>query len=118
MTTLEVPGYDVWGLLGEGGMSEVWLAKHRTLAAPVIIKTLRRALRETGQDAERSLRARHREDRRHQQGPRDQAGARQRRLLRQGMDGHDRGERRERTGAAARREGVRGTREGLCALSS
>jgi serine/threonine-protein kinase len=48
MTTLEVPGYDVWGLLGEGGMSEVWLAKHRTLAAPVIVKTLRRALRETG----------------------------------------------------------------------
>jgi eukaryotic-like serine/threonine-protein kinase len=46
MRSLAVPGYAVWGLLGEGGMSEVWLAKHETLAAPVIIKTLRRALRE------------------------------------------------------------------------
>jgi eukaryotic-like serine/threonine-protein kinase len=47
---LRVPGYDTWGLLGEGGMSEVWLAKHETLAVPVVIKTLRRSLRET--DAE------------------------------------------------------------------
>ena len=45
MRQLTVPGYDVWGLLGEGGMSEVWLAKHEVLAVPVIIKTLRRALR-------------------------------------------------------------------------
>jgi serine/threonine protein kinase len=45
MDRLEIPGYDVWGLLGEGGMSEVWLAKHRGLAVPVIIKTVRRALR-------------------------------------------------------------------------
>src|SRR5690348_15725010 len=45
MRPLTVPGYEVWGLLGEGGMSEVWLAKHQVLAAPVIIKTLRRALR-------------------------------------------------------------------------
>ncbi|HEY8075894.1 MAG TPA: serine/threonine-protein kinase, partial [Labilithrix sp.] len=51
MTALEVPGYDVWGLLGEGGMSEVWLAKHRTLSAPVIVKTLRRSLQESGGDA-------------------------------------------------------------------
>ncbi len=43
-TTLVVPGYDVWGLLGEGGMSEVWLAKHPVLAVPVIVKTLRREL--------------------------------------------------------------------------
>lgn len=43
---LAVPGYDVWGLLGEGGMSEVWLAKHQGLAVPVVIKTLRRALLE------------------------------------------------------------------------
>ncbi|MDB4940499.1 MAG: serine/threonine kinase [Labilithrix sp.] len=41
MKSLDVPGYDVWGLLGEGGMSEVWLGKHRGLAVPVIIKTIR-----------------------------------------------------------------------------
>jgi len=46
MTGLTVPGYDVWGLLGEGGMSEVWLAKHQGLAVPVVIKTLRRVLLE------------------------------------------------------------------------
>jgi serine/threonine-protein kinase len=50
---LLVPDYEVWGLLGEGGMSEVWLAKHRTLAVPVIIKTMRRALR--GAEGERVL---------------------------------------------------------------
>ncbi len=44
MRELHVPGYDVWGLLGEGGMSEVWLAKHAVLAAPVVVKTLRRGL--------------------------------------------------------------------------
>jgi serine/threonine-protein kinase len=33
--------YEVWGRLGEGGMSEVWLAKHAVLAIPVVIKTLR-----------------------------------------------------------------------------
>jgi serine/threonine-protein kinase len=43
---LAVPGYDVWGLLGEGGMSEVWLAKHQGLAVPVVIKTLRHGLLE------------------------------------------------------------------------
>jgi serine/threonine-protein kinase len=48
MRELRIPGYDVWGLLGEGGMSEVWLAKHEVLAAPVVIKTLRRALRDAG----------------------------------------------------------------------
>jgi O-acetyl-ADP-ribose deacetylase (regulator of RNase III) len=35
--------YEVWGRLGEGGMSEVWLAKHSVLCVPVIIKTLRAA---------------------------------------------------------------------------
>lgn len=39
--SLHVPGYDVWGLIGEGGMSEVWLAKHEGLAVPVVVKTLR-----------------------------------------------------------------------------
>jgi serine/threonine protein kinase len=47
MDPLVIPGYDVWGLLGEGGMSEVWLAKHRGLAVPVIVKTVRRALRDS-----------------------------------------------------------------------
>ncbi len=42
--SLHVPGYDVWGLIGEGGMSEVWLAKHQGLAVPVVVKTLRPAL--------------------------------------------------------------------------
>jgi serine/threonine-protein kinase len=36
--------YEIWGRLGEGGMSEVWLAKHSALNIPVIIKTLRRAI--------------------------------------------------------------------------
>ena len=36
--------YEVWGRLGEGGMSEVYLAKHGVLGIPVIIKTLRPAI--------------------------------------------------------------------------
>ncbi len=36
--------YEVWGRLGEGGMSEVYLAKHAILGIPVIIKTLKPAL--------------------------------------------------------------------------
>jgi serine/threonine-protein kinase len=36
-----VHDYDVWGRLGEGGMSEVWLAKHRVLSVPVVMKTLK-----------------------------------------------------------------------------
>lgn len=51
MKTLVVPGYDVWGQLGEGGMSEVWLAKHQGLAVPVVIKTIRPALLEAQGDA-------------------------------------------------------------------
>lgn len=52
MTELSVPGYDVWGVLGEGGMSEVWLAKHQGLAVPVVVKTLKRTLRDqAGMDA-------------------------------------------------------------------
>ena len=50
MRTLTIPAYEVWGLLGEGGMSEVWLGKHKALAAPVVIKTLRRHLRPTTPD--------------------------------------------------------------------
>jgi len=36
--------YEVWGRLGEGGMSEVYLAKHAILGVPVIIKTLKAAI--------------------------------------------------------------------------
>ena len=36
-----VHDYEVWGRLGEGGMSDVWLAKHRVLCTPVVMKTLR-----------------------------------------------------------------------------
>ncbi len=36
-----VRDYEVWGRLGEGGMSDVWLAKHRVLCTPVVMKTLR-----------------------------------------------------------------------------
>jgi serine/threonine-protein kinase len=46
MTSLgsRIRDYEIWGRLGEGGMSEVWLAKHTVLNIPVIIKTLRRAV--------------------------------------------------------------------------
>ncbi|MFO0553106.1 MAG: serine/threonine-protein kinase [Polyangiaceae bacterium] len=32
--------YEVWGVIGEGGMSRVWLARHQLLAIPVIVKTV------------------------------------------------------------------------------
>lgn len=32
--------FEVWGPFSEGGMSRVWLARHRELAAPVVLKTL------------------------------------------------------------------------------
>src|SRR5579884_3610048 len=32
--------FEVWGPISEGGMSRVWLARHRELATPVIFKTL------------------------------------------------------------------------------
>lgn len=40
-------GYEVWGRLSQGGMSDVWLARHADLALPVIIKTLRPTPNET-----------------------------------------------------------------------
>ncbi|MFO0742147.1 MAG: serine/threonine-protein kinase [Labilithrix sp.] len=55
MRKLTIPGYEVWGLLGEGGMSEVWLAKHNALGVPVVIKTLRRHLRPSTPAADRIL---------------------------------------------------------------
>jgi len=48
-----VRDYEVWGRLGEGGMSEVWLAKHSVLCVPVIMKTLRPDL--LGLDAESAM---------------------------------------------------------------
>lgn len=35
--------YEVWGPIGEGGMSRVWLARHAELAVPIVLKTLRHA---------------------------------------------------------------------------
>ncbi len=39
-----VRDYEVWGRLGEGGMSQVWLAKHGLLNVPVVMKTLRTSI--------------------------------------------------------------------------
>jgi serine/threonine-protein kinase len=48
--------YEVWGQLGEGGMSEVWLAKHTVLSVPVILKTLRKAIAEAaGEEGARRM---------------------------------------------------------------
>jgi serine/threonine-protein kinase len=46
--------YEVWGPIGEGGMSRVWLARHKHLSVPVILKTLRETGSEPGGTAERS----------------------------------------------------------------
>lgn len=36
--------YEVWGRLAEGGMADVWLARHVGLNTPVVIKTLKLAV--------------------------------------------------------------------------
>src|SRR6188768_2382343 len=41
-TTRRIRDYEVWGRIGGGGMSDVWLARHEVLHMPVIIKTLAR----------------------------------------------------------------------------
>lgn len=41
--------YEVWGRLSEGGMSEIWLAKHAVLGIPVVLKTLRQTLSDDGE---------------------------------------------------------------------
>lgn len=33
--------YEVWGRIGGGGMSDVWLARHTEMATPLVIKTLK-----------------------------------------------------------------------------
>jgi serine/threonine-protein kinase len=40
LTAKNCGAYEVWGPISEGGMSRVFLARHRELATPVIIKTL------------------------------------------------------------------------------
>ena len=47
--------YEVWGRLGEGGMSQVWLAKHSVLSVPVVMKTLRATIEEDAQGFDRIL---------------------------------------------------------------
>ncbi|NUP09026.1 MAG: serine/threonine-protein kinase [Polyangiaceae bacterium] len=32
--------YEIWGCIGAGGMSRVWLGRHQLLAVPVIVKTV------------------------------------------------------------------------------
>jgi serine/threonine-protein kinase len=39
-----VDRYEVWGRVGAGGMSEVWLARHVGLGMPVVLKTLKAEL--------------------------------------------------------------------------
>ena len=41
LTGAHIGVFEVWGPIGEGGMSRVWLARHRELSVPVVIKTLR-----------------------------------------------------------------------------
>jgi len=41
LSGVEVGPFEVWGPIGEGGMSRVWLARHRRLSMPVVMKTLR-----------------------------------------------------------------------------
>ena len=33
--------YEIWGRIGGGGMSDVWLARHVLLASPLVVKTLK-----------------------------------------------------------------------------
>jgi len=51
MTHAHDDRYDVWGRISQGGMSEVWLARHVGLSVPVVLKTLREEVAKTGQDA-------------------------------------------------------------------
>jgi O-acetyl-ADP-ribose deacetylase (regulator of RNase III)/tRNA A-37 threonylcarbamoyl transferase component Bud32 len=42
--------YEVWGRIGRGGMSEVWLARHVGLDMPVVLKTLSAEAQRKGHD--------------------------------------------------------------------
>ncbi|MBI2395629.1 MAG: serine/threonine-protein kinase [Deltaproteobacteria bacterium] len=50
-----VGDYEVWGRLGGGGMSEVYLARHRALAMPAVIRTLRPDLRASPHERARRM---------------------------------------------------------------
>jgi serine/threonine-protein kinase len=50
-----VRDYEIWGRLGEGGMGQVFLAKHSVLCIPVIIKTVRPELQLDSNGAMRVL---------------------------------------------------------------
>ena len=41
LTGAQCGPFHVWGPITEGGMSHVWLARHRELSVPVILKTMR-----------------------------------------------------------------------------
>lgn len=45
-----VSDYEVWGRLGGGGMSDVYLARHRVLAMPAVIRTLKPDLEVSSSD--------------------------------------------------------------------
>lgn len=36
-----IGSYEVWGRVGGGGMSDVWLGRHSVLATPVVVKTMK-----------------------------------------------------------------------------
>ena len=40
-TLIEVPGYELFECIGEGGSAEVWRARHRLLGREAAVKVLR-----------------------------------------------------------------------------
>lgn len=40
LTSAHCGVFEVWGPIGQGGMSRVWLARHKELSTPVVLKTL------------------------------------------------------------------------------
>lgn len=48
--------YEVWGRIGGGGMSDVWLARHIEMATPLIVKTLKASGTRSDERRERLVR--------------------------------------------------------------
>lgn len=48
LTGAEFGDFEVWGSISQGGMSRVWLARHRELSTPVVLKTLLDAADQAG----------------------------------------------------------------------